>query len=240
MQPSPLSLDQSVRDFKDVLDRFCRIGRSAAMPVVGYDGDHPRRFAALPETQRVRTLENFRRYTEVTEAMVVAGESPVQAQQFLWRMFQRLGVRPVSTLMDHLEADDVIEIYNADFVQVFRSFSFFHICSYTLDDLLCRPFWELFRRDQELFGRMVETTKLALAGDIDGVHYWNVEIHSVDEIESPARYHAEVRYKLLSPLYDESGNVPAFVNVFTPLSCVSTAVPPVGPGPLDFLKEAPL
>ncbi len=226
MQPSVAKPDATVLEFRDVLYRLCHMLNDAGMSARAHDGVLPKHFAALPSARQMGVLENTRRYTDVAEAMIRVGEVPAQSQQFLWRMFQRLGVRPVSNLMDHLEANDVVEIYNADFVQVFRSFSFFSICSYTLDDLLCRPFWELFRRDEELFGRMVEKTKLALAGDISGVHYWDVDIHSVDEIESPARYHAEVRYKLLSPLHDASGGVPAFVNVFTPLSCVSTFVPP--------------
>ncbi len=223
MRPNEDPKDYYVDKFKALLDRFCALPRQDEIEIRPYDGDGPFYFSLLTPELRQATYANFERYTQVCEEVIERGEAPGVGNQFLWRMFQRLGVTPASSLMGFIERGDVVEIYNASYVQVFRSLSFFRICSYTLDELLCRPFWDLFRRDQELFGRMVGTTKEVLDGKISGVHRWNVEEHTVEEIGSRARYLATVRYKVLSALHDKDGNICAFVNVFRPITCRSQA-----------------
>jgi len=221
MEPSQDSNEYYVDKFKALLDRFCALPRQDGIDLVAYEGESPFYFSQLTPQEREATYANFERYTQVCEEVIERGEAPGIGNQFLWRMFQRLGVTPSSSLMGHLERGDVVEIYNASYVQVFRSLTFFRICSYTLDELLCRPFWELFHRNEELFGRMVGTTKEVLDGRISGVHHWDVEEHTVEEIDSRARYLATVRYKVLSALHDKDGNISAFVNVFHPITCQS-------------------
>ncbi len=223
------SSQEILERFKIALIRFCELAEREGISIRPFDGDGPGHYAQLTPEVQASTLANFQRYVSVCDQVVRNQESLLHHQQFLWRMFQKLDVRPCSTLMDNIQDGDVVEIYTDSYVQIFRSLSFFSICSYTLDDLLCRPFWELFRRDPELFGRLVATTKRILEGTIPGIHWWQVEDHSVDEIDSRTLYQATVRYRLVSPLYDSKGNVSAFVNVFRVLSCHSNRPGPFVP-----------
>ncbi len=222
MRTSPDPKNELYFEFKELTERFCKLAAGQGVSVSPYLGEGPGYFAKLSSEQQAATFSNFRRYADICHESVLNGESLVSGTQHLWRMFRRLELRPVSDLLSQIDDTDVIEIYSAHYVQIFRSFSFFLICSYTLDELLCRPFWELFRRDEELYRRMVSVTHRVLLEEIGGVHPWDVEDHTVDEIEGSARFHATVRYKLISPLYDQDGHVAAFVNVFRALSCVKT------------------
>ena len=42
--------------------------------------------------------------------------------------------------------ENIVEVYNLDHVQLFRSINFFDLCNYSLLDLLARQWFELFER----------------------------------------------------------------------------------------------
>lgn len=205
--------------FRSAVERFCELAQTEGIPVRAYDGNSPSHFAALSEEAQAKVLHHFEPYVETCEQSILHRESLLFGKQFLWRVFQKLGLHPSSALLDRIEDGDIVEIYTASYVQVFRSLSFFPICSYTLDDLLCRPFWELFHREPELLARMMTTTEKVVEGKVDNILNWDIEDHWVNEIQSPAPFQAKVRYKCLSPLRNDAGETIAFVNIFRVLSC---------------------
>jgi hypothetical protein len=216
---NPLGLNvERLEPFKILLHRFSELAEQDGVKVSPNHGDQPTCFLALPPEKQTAVLENFSRYLQVCEEAASHRESLSQNRQLLWRMFSRLGVHPTSDLMDHIDNKEVIEIYDADYVQIFRNLKFFEFCSYTLDELLCRPFWELFRRDETLTPKLLERTAKVFSGEIQGVHWWKVGLHAVDEIESPSKYRGIVEYRLISPLFDSAGKIISFVNTFEILS----------------------
>ncbi len=208
----------AVQPFKRLLERFSALAQKEGVSVVPYSDLGPIHFQALPLDRQLATLDNFSRYVSVCEEAAASGESLKENGQVLWRMFNRMGFRPVSTLMDEVTNDIVVEMYDRNYVQIFRNLRFFEFCSYTIDELLCRPFWELFRREESLTPQMLEKTGALFGGQICGTYQWDVGIHVVDEIESPYKYRGVVKYKFISPLHDASGQVAAMINTFEIIS----------------------
>jgi PAS domain-containing protein len=194
-----------------------------------FAGDYPARFAGLPEEVQQGTLEHFRRYVEVCEQMVKDSGGIDDDAQLLWRMFRQIGARPAAELMDAIDSGDVVEIYRPDYVQVFRNLAFYSMCSYTLDDLLCRPFWELFRRDPAVNEELMRIGTGIFSGQLNGIQRWKVGIHSFDEIDSLGRNRLTMQEKIVSPLTDGQGTVIACITTSRILSCVRTAAPTEGP-----------
>lgn len=209
--------------FKAVTERFAQLAKRENLDIIPYRGSEPVCFPALPTVLQTTILEDFRRYVSVCETSVEEGWSLKQDGNVLWRMFRKLGVHPNSDLMSQIREDDIIEIYSADYVQLFRNLRFFRYCGYSLDELLSRPFWELFRRDEEVTKQILSVAVSMFSGQIIGTHRWQLGVHTLTEIDSHFRYESTIEPGLVSPLCDTSGRIVALVNTARCLSCVPGA-----------------
>lgn len=211
--------------FRLLTERFCELAGREGIWARPSGSQGPVYFRCLPDRLQLSTLDHFHRFLEVCEEAQDAGNRLADDRSFLWRMFRKLGVHPVSTLLAEIDDNDVIEIYNADFIQVFRNLKFFTLCSYTLDDLLCRPFWELFQREERITRAL-----LSVAGDIysktvEGIQRLDLGRHFLVETDGPRRLRSEVENRIVCPLYNTAGDVAALVSVIRPISCQSTLQP---------------
>lgn len=207
--------------FQQLTLRFCELAGKEGIWVRPYRPQGPLYFERLPEPLQHATLDHFARYLAVCEECLEGGAHLADDRSFLWRMFRKLGVHPVSTLLSEIEDNDVIEIYNADFIQVFRNLKFFTLCSYTLDDLLCRPFWELFRREARITEALLAVAQNIYKDNVKGSQHLELGPHVLDEIEGPRKLRSVVENRLVCPLYDHGGSVAALVSVIRPISCQS-------------------
>lgn len=205
--------------FRHLLEAFCEAARREGVAIVPYAPDGVLQFSKLPDAQREATFWNFHRYASVLDEVIRNGRSLNEDSYVLWRMFGRLGVHPRPEVMAQIGSRDIIEIYSSDFVQVFRNLKFFAICSYTLDELICRPFWELFHRDPAVTQKLIEVASAMFSGQIRETHHWDMGTHVVDEIGGAAQYHSVIENRLASPLFDESGKVVAVLHTFRVVSC---------------------
>jgi len=220
---SSLAPSEPIKIFKMLLDAFTENAAASGISVVAYTGDAPRFFQALSAPEQQQTLENFARYAEVCHQTIEAGESLTDDKATLWRFIKKLGVRQNADLFSLFEEGDIIEVYDlSNFVQIFRNLRFFSVCSYTLDDILCRPFWELYLKDTKITQKIVDNaTTLAKQEATSTLHYDGTK-HSLFEIDSSQKYHAIVENRFIAPLFDQNGRTIAAVHV---MRCHSLSTP---------------
>lgn len=215
---------ERVAEFKALLDAFSEMARRESANLVPYDGHGPRYFPQLPEIKQIEVLNNFRCYFEVCSQTLAQGASLRDDKVFVWRMFQKMKVHPPSELMSSIQEGEVIEIYNADFVQVFRNLCFFEICSYSLDELLSRPFWELIHRDEKITNLIVEQASKLLTG-YNGIFQFEVPEHVITEIASRARNSVTLQQRLGATLWNPQGSPIALIALLKVKDCISGGVP---------------
>jgi hypothetical protein len=221
-----------VDGFVDFAERYAALVSSAGVPVSAYTVDAALAFASLPTLQMVKTLDRLQSVLRTTETVLHGGGSLRDDHTYLWAMIQRLGLRPQSDLFDRLGSEDVIEIYDvAEQTQVYRNLRYFEACSYTLDDLMCRPWFELFTRDHSVTAHVAEIVEQAIKADPPRLVPFNTGVHTIEEIDSPERLHCVIENRFLAPLFDRRGRATAVVAVARLYSVVSTAKPgPKKPG----------
>jgi hypothetical protein len=138
-------------------------------------------------------------------------------------MLKRLGLRPQSDLFGRLHSEDVIEIYDvAQQTQVYRNLRYFEACSYTLDDLMSRPWFELFYRDPQVSAHVAEIVNEAISAEPPRLVPFATGVHTIQEIDSPDRLHCRIENRFLAPLFDRYGRASAIVAVAS-LYSVTTA-----------------
>lgn len=131
-----------------------------------------------------------------------------------WWALKQFNLRPCSDLFNHLSDEHIIEIYNSDSIQVYRSFNLFQFLSYSVSDLFSHEWWELYTRETEVFDKMLSINDQLLNGTLTGVVKTNYPDHWVQESFSPLRLKATMRHSLFSPLLDQNKKTAGFLSAF--------------------------
>lgn len=215
---SPQSLPWLIEDFRSLTRRFCQILESVGIEQAAHGTEGPQYFAKLPPEQQIATIANFHRYLQVVESELSLGVTPHQESQLLWSMLSRLKLRPNSDLFRQVKDDDIVEIYEtAGFVQVYRSLRFFKVCSYDLDDILCRPWYELYERDSSVTSKIFQTVSLASKPGNQSSIAYDLGPQELREVDSKNNFHWLQEMRLVSPLFDKTKHITAVVNIVKPM-----------------------
>ncbi len=114
------------------------------------------RFLEMSQAQREVTLDFTSKQIEI---YVQAEELEIEFENsadLLRVALQIMGLRVDERIFGMIDDKDVIELYGIEHVQLFRSFNFFQICNYSLDDVLMYEWFNLYERcdtvTQQLLG----------------------------------------------------------------------------------------
>lgn len=101
-----------------------------------------------------------------------------------------------------LEKNDVVEVYNAENIQLFRTFNFFALSNYSLLDLLTNEWFHLWERPTFVLEGLIQLSQKLLQGEICTTTQVPVAEHIVKEIYSDE----SAQYKFASVL-----TIPRFI-----------------------------
>lgn len=108
-----------------------------------------------------------------------------------------------------IEDGDIIEAYDLTGTQLFRTYEFFAICSYSLYELVTENWPELYERPQLTIQIMMSEWRKILESGQPGPHRLNVPKHILKELRGD-RNHIECELKYGWIMYDEN-NTPVGV-----------------------------
>lgn len=174
-------------------------------------GEHSiARYRSMPSNLRNQSIRNFKTYKTICESVVKDGHSLNNNLQFVWYALKELKLKPSSEFFDKILDTDVIEIYNAEGVQIFRNFRFFEFCGYTLADIFLNPWFDLYYRNEDLTKRIFEQVAQCLTRKEGGLYYPSIEKHEIFEIFSGAPHTVSYSIKHFCAFYGQQGVSPAF------------------------------
>ena len=93
-------------------------------------------FCRFSMAAQKRVVSSFEVFVETIQDLIRRQQNPWDSQRLTWAFLQKAGIHPHSRLFQSFQPDDVIEIFNEDFVQIFRSLQFFTHFDLPLFDLL--------------------------------------------------------------------------------------------------------
>jgi hypothetical protein len=200
------------------LSRLVTLAEREGFSLTAYNDRKPLCFLSLPLSSQDAVLLSTERYASVLEEVVASGYSVREDRKMLWSLMQRLQLRPTSDLFSRLNDSDVVEIYLVpEFIQVFRSFRFFELCNYSLDDLLSRPWWELYDRKEHITTSAFDMINRMISSSDPGTTYYNLGPHILIERDSSKRYRSLQELRFFSPLWDKNNGIAGIVNVVHPI-----------------------
>lgn len=134
---------------------------------------------------------------------------------FLQRFLFLQKLKMAYKVTDIIDQNDVIEIYDRSAIQMYRSFNFFNICSYSFEELFTNEWWNLFERSVFVTNRLTKIFTDIFRDNDKEIKFIKVPDHWVNEIASKHKMGCYVRQGIACPLYDESGTVSAVLATFS-------------------------
>jgi hypothetical protein len=114
-----------------------------------------------------------------------------------------------------IDREDILEVYDSNHVQVFRSFNFFRTCTYNLDDVLAHEWYELYERNEAITNGMLNSISNHLDGSLN-ISSFSTPTHLLRERFSHEQATFMVRMKKLATIFSGPERKPAF-------ACTGTA-----------------
>ena len=173
------------------------------------------KFLSHPIALRKRILDSCRQFLGFCASAENEGlDLKKNNIQLTWFALKQLNLRPHSDLFNHITDEHIVEVYNENAIQIYRSFNLFQYLSYSISDIFSHEWWELYTRDNVVFDQMLLMNDRLLDGSLTGVVKTNYPDHWVQEIFSPKKLRATMKHELFTPLNDTSKKNTAFISAF--------------------------
>lgn len=173
------------------------------------------KFRSLSGSIQQDCYNKFTSYQELCVAAVKSGIAFNDDRSLAWWAVQKFGFRPCSDFFGKLSNEHVLEIYNRDFVQIYRNWAFFQISSYSMGDLFVFSWPELYAREPAVTQNLVDYAAMALSGEHKQTIACSSPRHVVIESLSSSQNILDMEMRYVSPLFDSQGGHAAFFAVST-------------------------
>lgn len=128
----------------------------------------------------------------------------VQEKQLLWFALRSLRLAPPAEFFNILQNDHIVEVYMGT-RQVYRTFNYYSLCSYSLDELETTPWDQLFaRKDPTVVEKIFGDVAVALAER--RIVHSEIPAHSVVETASALKNEFMYKLEFVAPLTDLDNN----------------------------------
>lgn len=177
---------------KLALKNFCGIDLRAD-PMRGWEI-----FITLPETTKTAIKGFIKGQTAFIQEAVAAGVEPKSEKAMLRHALSKLRIICDESIFDEVEETDVIEILDQNLAQMYRSFSCFAICNYSVLELTTIPFFDLYERSSAITKILVEACGEIFEGKTSFKSLRHIGSYPVREILTPEKNSFVIQEKFVA------------------------------------------
>lgn len=202
---TPILADNNLEligEFRQKAEILCLMLQKEGLSTKPYPSERLMYFNQLQLEQKREVLQQLSTYLDVCIQTVNDGISLKNTSALTWRMVRKMGLVPLGDIFDKIEEDDVVEIYTPKSVQIFRNMKFFEVCSYTLEELLCLQWWQLYNRPNEITQAIFQETVTVFNQESPETMKSYVPVHFLEEIASTQNFRMQYELRYISPLLD--------------------------------------
>lgn len=208
--PSRLEPDlelQFVRLAQEFASRFNELG----LHVKVTRHEWPVEFRRASAVVKQRAIGYLEFNVKLLREMAASGEDIKDTKVYLWRALKGLQLVPPADILDHVHDEDIVEIYFLDEIQAFRNFRFLELTSYTIEEMLCRPWYRNTGRGIKPQMQLMAMVLKGKLGRVTKTTIWNVPEHELWEKDTEGNCHFMMKLKYFIPLRSDA-IVVAFVS----------------------------
>ncbi len=188
------------------LEAFCELAEAEGVRIRPYTERCIQEFRNFPAEVQTLIYKNFNFYFEAVRSIQASGIALRDTPRSLWHLFKLRGLRPTSDLFTVITDRSIVELYLPNHIQWYRSFNYYEYTSYSLGDLICYKWNDLFSHDEALVNYIMEAGEGIFSGAIKRSVFPPFEPVVSQEQFSDKRYRAQVHMQMLSPINNEMGH----------------------------------
>ena len=168
-----------------------------------------------PEVQ-LQKINNFESYYELCREIVMKGRKLSEKVHCLKSFLSKysLSIPDESEVIETIDNDTFIEVYDNKFTQVFRSADFLKVTNHGLMALEICEWFDLFQRSKDLTSDQIEVVTKVFDGTIKLPLFKPLEDHSVKEINSGKPKVSQAEIVLYSPIFGADNLFHGILHVF--------------------------
>lgn len=201
--------DLLVTEFRSLAENVACLLTNEKVRAIPYHESHLPHFSALSSEKKRQACHDIKCYLQSLEA-VLAGNGSLRDKRSLWTALKFFGFTPTSDIFELINAEDAIEIYNAEGLQIWRNLGFMEVCSYSLEEVFCYTWQERYERHPEAMSKLVtilENMKTdrpprTVRADVNNML---VEVFSMEKLI------IDVHHEYMSPVMDSDRQMAGFV-----------------------------
>lgn len=131
----------------------------------------------------------------------------------LWTFLVDKKLKYPIDLFSHIANGDIIEVYDSNNKQVFRSYDFFKYCMYSLDELYSTPWNELYHRDEKHIAEYMRLLYVLNSTHSNDVHIVKtVPPHWVSQLKGSRQASHLLESKIICLVYDSNDDVKGYIH----------------------------
>jgi hypothetical protein len=199
------------KQFLQLAEEFAAAYQSLGLALKATRAGEPTAFRRARQIVQQQAIGYLDFNLQLFREMAASGESLRDTKVYLWRALKKLNLTPPSDVLSYIHDSDIVEIYYLDEFQAFRNFKFLELTSFTVDEMLCRPWYRNAARGLVPQMRMVALVLKGKLGKISEPVRWNVPEHIVNEKDTEGMCQFKMQLKHFIPLR-QSGKVVAFIS----------------------------
>jgi len=209
----PHHFGKEERQFKELAEKYAAALKAMHTRCIPYDDATLPLFSKAKSEAKLAALAFLENALAVFEEVRMAGGDLRDNRTLIWRIINRLKLIPDSAIFDKMGDDDVIEIYSLpDHSHLAWNIQLMERVSFTVEQLLCQPWWELSSRPMEVMSELQRLAILFATNEQTTTVIPAVPRHHVQELQSHELLTLEMDIKFVSPLR-QAGRNAAFLVV---------------------------
>jgi hypothetical protein len=171
----------ALRRFEAVVGDFIEV-RIPSAPLHAWQ-----KFSTLPEATQGAILSGIRAQTDFVQAAMDEGLEAVDERAMLRWAMRKLSLISDSDVSSEVDPGDVVEIFDEDHIQIYRSYSCFALCNYSLLELVSYPWFELYERSSSITNMFLERMPKLFEGKTAYISYADLSEYTLRELMTEQR-----------------------------------------------------
>lgn len=172
-------------------------------------------FNPLSDISKNAVIANLKLFNQVCEQVVASGGSVLDSRVMIWHVLKLMDFIFPSDLFDHITSDHIVEIYDFNNIQIFRNLRFFDATSYSLEELLCRPWVDIFsRKDNSQISKITDVLTKMRSKEITGlISLKDIGVNRIIETDSPFLLQNDALIHFAAPITNKSKQVVSYIAI---------------------------
>lgn len=185
-----------------------------ALTIFSRSPDARSRFESRPFEVKSVIIKKTEDDISLFQDILAQGMRIDENQDAVSRFCFRNSLKIPGSVLELINNDCVIELYDETLMQRFRSVNFFSHTSHTLEDLQTLPYFDLFRKKADVELVILDRVKAILRGEVKEPDFVFIGDHKLWEINSSRKIVTNLRPVAVSQMLDaDDGSVAGFIHI---------------------------